>query len=105
MSRRTRSGVTMIEVLVVLGLLAFLAALLVPAVQKVRGAAARTQSLNNMKQICLALHGYHDTYRGMPPAFDKKGQLKSPASIHVQILPYIEQNTVFKLYVQNDGGE
>lgn len=105
MSRRIRSGVTMIEVLVVLAVLAFLAALLVPAVQQVRGAAARTQSMNNMKQICLGLHAHHDAFRKLPPAFDKRGKSKTAASIHVYLLPFIEQEPVYKLYMQNDGGE
>src|SRR5262245_43830068 len=105
MSRSRRSGVTMIEVLVVLGLLAFLLALLLPAVQKVRGAAARSQSMNNMKQIGLALHSFHDAHKGLPPAFDKLGTAKIAAAIHVHILPFIEQDPLYKLYMQNEGGE
>lgn len=95
---RKRQGFTLIELLVVIAIIAILIGLLVPAVQKVREAAARTQTLNNLKQLTLATHSCNDTFRKMPPAF---GPLGAPPvvgyyTIHYHLLPFIEQDNLYK---------
>jgi type II secretory pathway pseudopilin PulG len=91
MRKPSRRGLSLFQLLLVLALLIILLALLLPAVAKVRMAAEATQSQNNLKQIVLALHAYHDANGKMPPGIDDKGF--SSASY---LLPYIEQNALFQ---------
>jgi len=87
---KRRSGFTLIELLVVIAIIAILIALLVPAVQKVRAAAARTQCVNNLKQIATAAHNYHSGNKKLPAGMDTNhvGSL-------AYLMPFMDQQQIF----------
>jgi prepilin-type N-terminal cleavage/methylation domain-containing protein/prepilin-type processing-associated H-X9-DG protein len=108
MPSKHRDAFTLIELLVVIAIIAILVGLMLPAIQRVRESASRTQCRNNLKQIGLALHMYHDAKKAFPPGY--KSQV-SPTNVDLGpgwgwasfILPYLEQENLYKqIRFQND---
>src|SRR2546423_1766983 len=119
LSPRTRPGFTLLELLVVIAIIAVLLGLLLPAVQKVRDAAARAQCQNNLHQIGIALHNYHDTQGQLPAGVRGDYTFWVPGqplpftnykynywSWMAQLLPYIEQDVLHREAVDwANGGQ
>ena len=98
---RRKRGFTLIELLVVIAIIAILIALLLPAVQQAREAARRTQCKNNLKQLALAVHNYHDTANTFPPGYIFAPPNHVTRNVLTSILPYIEQANLFQSIDQN----
>ena len=90
----SRRGFTLVELLVVIAIIATLIGLLLPAVQSARESSRRMKCGASIRQVALALHGYHDARRTLPPGSDEDIQL----SWHVYVLPYLEQTALFSRF-------
>jgi len=107
--KRIRSGFNAIELVVVILVVLILigVALVVLRIQRFEmshpASPARTQTNNNLKQLSLACHSANDVFKRLPPAFDQFGQMRFPASVHVHLLPYIEQDNLYKRYLGAEG--
>src|SRR5579885_1983208 len=113
MARRRASGFTLIELLVVIAIIAILIALLLPAVQQAREAARRTQCRNNLKQLGLAIHNYHDNFNLFPygESFSDTNPRPQRYSTYIPLLPFIDQAPLYNVFAANqfanvpwDGG-
>src|SRR3954468_24993586 len=100
MPRPSRRGFTLIELLVVIAIIGVLVALLLPAVQAAREAARRVQCVNNLKQVGLALHGYHDAHNTFPAGgwialFGQPATANMNSGWSASVLPWLEQRALY----------
>lgn len=109
-ARGARRGFTLIELLVVMAIIATLIGLLLPAVQKVRQAAARTYNMNQLHQLGLAIHNYESTRQKLPPTLSNipglpgsSNQTPYTVSLHMHLLPYVEADNIWKIIQANPG--
>jgi prepilin-type processing-associated H-X9-DG protein len=98
MSRNPRKAITLLELMVALAIIAILTGLLLPAVQKVRTAAATVRCKNNIKQLALAAHNYHDAHEGFPAgcSYQNGSSLQPHMSWLNRLLPYLEQEAIWQ---------
>ena len=110
---RRNAAFTLVEVIVVIGVIGFLVGLLIPALQSARESARRVQCVNNLRQLSLALHGYHDAFGSLPPgrikSYDPRYAGPEPPctssiidkSIEIFVLPFLEETAIFNAINQS----
>lgn len=105
MSRSSRRrGFSLVDLLVVVTLLLLTLTLLMPAAQALQFTGYRQATVNNLKQINLAIHSFADSHRlDLPPAFDKSAGGQLAVSLHVHLLPYLEQENLYKQFLKAEG--
>jgi prepilin-type N-terminal cleavage/methylation domain-containing protein/prepilin-type processing-associated H-X9-DG protein len=96
LSSPSRRGFTVLELLTVIGIVSTLAAIVLPAVGSAREAARRIQCVNQLKQVGIALHGYHEVCRSFPPGWQWESTNQSAYGWAVPLLPYLEQNSIYE---------
>src|SRR4051794_21346606 len=89
-----RPGLTLFQLLLLLAALLFLLGLLLPLLARARASASRIQSVNNLKQLCLAVHNFHDVNSQMPPGVGAFGNTTA-GTTHFFLLPYLEQQALY----------
>src|SRR5262249_41312462 len=104
---QTKRGFSLVELLVVIGIIVLIMALMLPAVQKVRAAADRLRCASNLKQIALAAHHYHNDHLRFPtgarPPLYVGGRPSGGANLWVELLPYFERDNLYKEWDRNDN--
>lgn len=98
-----RRGFALIELIVVVAIGLLGLAVLLPALQGVREAAHKQETVNNLKSLGIGLHNVSDAYKKLPPAFAPFGLIKVPTPAHVHLLPFVEQVKLYNSYVDKEG--
>src|SRR5262249_22405247 len=98
-----RRGFSLVELMVVVAIASVSLCLLLPAVHSAQVAGVKKENINNLKKLGMACHSCNDSYKRMPPSFDKFGDIEFPASIYIHLLPFLEQANVYKVYRQEKG--
>jgi hypothetical protein len=101
----TRAGFSRIDLLVLTALGLCLLGLLPPVIAGGRQKAERQTTINNLKALAIALHNCNDTYKRLPPAYGKALGLRINATVHIHLLPFIEQADLYRQYVNDKGGD